>query len=91
MDISPDLRRFFKDFSEGYKRNVAKAKDEGILKNHEGKAPVNYILLFAGTVRVFNALDFIFVCSSIHDHVLEFFCAIDQCFGSPNDSLVMVE
>ena len=59
VDLSPELCRFFKSFSDGYKRKVAKAKDEGTMKSHEGKAPINYILymqlcalgLFAPSMR----------------------------------------
>jgi hypothetical protein len=59
VDITGELKTFFKDFHEGYKRIVAQKKENGVMKNHEGKVPVTVVIykalaklaLFAATTR----------------------------------------
>lgn len=59
IPVPEDVKRFFDDFAEGYKRKIAKKKEEGVMKVQEGKVPLamqNYsrlcgVGLFACTDR----------------------------------------
>jgi hypothetical protein len=59
INIDVNLKRFFKNFQEGYKRTVANKRDKGHMKNKEGKMPVSQsiytslckLALFAGQAR----------------------------------------
>ena len=42
--IDGDQADYFKSFHEGYKRVVAKKKEQGLMKNFEGKVAVTYVI-----------------------------------------------
>lgn len=44
LGITPDLALYFKNFCEGYKRIIAKKKEDGIMKNREGKLPISHMM-----------------------------------------------
>ena len=55
--MSPAMYEWSKDFSNGYKRTVARKKDEGVMKNVEGKVPVTF------TIYTLLCSASLFICS----------------------------
>jgi hypothetical protein len=59
LELGKEHKKFLEEFTDGHKRKVAKKKDEGVMKNFEGKAPIAFqtycaickLALFAATAR----------------------------------------
>jgi hypothetical protein len=44
VPIDVDNAEYFKQFQSGYKRIIAEKKQDGFMKNHEGKVPISYLV-----------------------------------------------
>jgi hypothetical protein len=100
INLSDEIKRFFKDFTDGYKRVIAKKRERGVMKHKEGKIPVSYLILMELSKKALHVATYRSSFSSfVHTYMLLCWnlfarsCSISDLrthhFSWDNDSLVI--